>query len=316
MRPAGQYDSNGDLRNGVAAMASYLRNSFTLPNRKKSKYREAMYFDPDPEPLSKSELTLYTGTTPDGTQYYGGDRLEDVHASTSKFPDFYGGYPLEEGPSLPRSRLNSTSDYGSELESPSSVTTASSKVSSIFDSATASIYATLRKPKRNKVSACASSATVKNKQTTARDASSACPTQWQQQTTSAAGNGQSSEEFHCCCRNSCHTGGLGGYRMNIHCCSVMEPLWESSDTASVPMRNKKSGGEWYDRRSRHRSCPSFQVAGPVRIAAAKTDRFKGVDDFLSVFLPFILKPCHLASIARELFREAPSSGPAFSRSLA
>ncbi|KAL1471381.1 hypothetical protein MTO96_023711 [Rhipicephalus appendiculatus] len=258
MRPAGQYDSSGDLRNGVAAMASYLRNSFTLPNRKKSKYREAMYFDPDPEPLSKSELTLYTGTTPEGTQYYGGDRLEDVHASTSKFPDFYGGYPLEEAPSLPRSRLNSTSDYGSELESPSSVTTASSKVSSIFDSATASIYATLRKPKR-KASACSSSA-VKSKQTTARDASSACPTQWQQQTTTTTGNGQSSEEFHCCCRNSCHTGGLGGYRMNIHCCSVMEPLWESSDTASVPMRNKKSGGEWYDRRSRHRSCPSLQVS--------------------------------------------------------
>ncbi|KAH6942600.1 hypothetical protein HPB50_008358 [Hyalomma asiaticum] len=255
MRAGRQYDSSGDLRNGVAAMASYLRNSFTLPNRKKSKYREAMvYFDPDPEPLSKSELTLYTGTTPDGTQYYGGDRLEDVHASVSKFPDFYGGYPLEEAPSLPRSRLNSTSDYGSELESPSSATTSSSKVSSIFDSATASIYATLRKPRRSK--SCSSAAGVKNKQTTARDASPACSTQRQQTT----GSGPSPEEFHCCCRNSCHTGGVGGYRMNIHCCSVMEPLWESSDTASVSMRNKKTGGEWYDRRSRHRSCPSFQVS--------------------------------------------------------
>lgn len=263
MRPARQYDSSGDLRNSVVAMASYLRNSFTLPNRKKSKYREAMYFDPDPEPLSKSELTLYTGATPDGTQYYGGDRLEDVHASTSKFPDFYGGYPIEEAPSLPRSRLNSTSDYGSELESPSSVTTASSKVSSILDSATASIYATLRKPKRNKSAACSSSSSaVKGKQTT-RESSSACSNQWQQ--TMAGNNAQSSEEFHCCCRNSCHTGGLGGYRMNMHCCSVMEPLWESSDSASVPLRNKKSGGEWYDRRARHRSCPSFQVSSKNEI---------------------------------------------------
>ncbi|KAK8763246.1 hypothetical protein V5799_034144, partial [Amblyomma americanum] len=249
---------------GVVAMASYLRHSFTLPNRKKAKYREAMYFDPEPESLSKSELTLYTGTAPDGTQYFAGDRLEDVHASTSKFPDFYGGYPLEEAPSLPRSRLNSTSDYGSELESPSTAAPASSKVSSLLDSATASIYATLRKPKRGKASSCSSvssstssSSGAKSKQTT-RDTASSASTLWQQTMAGGLSSASSLEEFHCCCRNSCHTGGAGGYRMNIHCCRVMEPLWESSDSAAVPLRNKKSGGEWYDRRSRHRSCPSFQ----------------------------------------------------------
>lgn len=249
-------DSGKDLRSSVASMASYLRHSFTLPNRKKAKYREGMYFDPDPEPLSKSELTLYAGTTPEGTQYYGGDRLEDVHVSTSKFPDFYGGYPLEEAPSLPRSRVSSTSDYGSELESPS--TAAPSRVSSMFDSATASIYATLRKPKRNKPASCSSSSGIKTK-SVKRSASSA--TIHRPQTITPNGQqatASSAEEFHCCCRNSCHTGGAGAYRMNIHCCRVMEPLWESSDSAAVPLRNK-SGGEWYDRRSRHRSCPSFQV---------------------------------------------------------
>lgn len=241
-----QQRRDSDLKTSVVAMASYLRHSFTLPNRKKAKYRSDI-FDPKPDPLSKSELTLFTSES-EGSQYYAVDRLEDVYASATKFPDFYGGYPLEEVESLPRSRLNSTSDYGSELESPSAAL-APTKISA-FDSATASIYATLRTPRKRSSSA----ATAQTTTTTVPSAVK--PTI----TLKASSASLPTEEFHCCCRNSCHTGGgNGGYRMNMHCCKVMEPLWES-DSAMVPLRNKTktgSGMEWYDRRTRHRSCPSF-----------------------------------------------------------
>ncbi|CAN8005351.1 unnamed protein product [Ixodes hexagonus] len=247
-------------------MASYLRHSFTLPNRKKAKYR-ADLFDtgPDHSTLSKSEVTLFTGEHSEGAQYYAVDRLEDVYSSTTKFPDFYGGYPLEEVESLPRSRLNSTSDYGSEQESsatscisPSAnaasalnserVAALDSTRVSALDRATASIYATLRMTRKKPVSSVSSDNSTK--QTTPPEAS-----------VKVGQRLSSAEEFHCCCRNSCHTGGgNGGYRMNMHCCKVMEPLWESETAVPLRAKNKNGNGmEWYDRRKRHQSCPSFQA---------------------------------------------------------
>ncbi|CAN8008407.1 unnamed protein product [Ixodes pacificus] len=247
MWPQRHYET--DLKTSVVAMASYLRHSFTLPNRKKAKYRSDLFDTrPDHSTLSKSEVTLFTGENSEGAQYYAVDRLEDVYSSTTKFPDFYGGYPLEEVESLPRSRLNSTSDYGSEQESVAALD--STRVSTL-DRATASIYATLRmtRKKQPPVSSSASSDNCTKQTTTPEDVKEMPP------------RPSSAEEFHCCCRNSCHTGGgNGGYRMNMHCCKVMEPLWESETV--VPLRTKTkngSGMEWYDRRKRHQSCPSFQV---------------------------------------------------------
>ncbi|EEC17445.1 hypothetical protein IscW_ISCW011950 [Ixodes scapularis] len=96
MWPQRHYET--DLKTSVVAMASYLRHSFTLPNRKKAKYRSDLFDTrPDHSTLSKSEVTLFTGENTEGAQYYAVDRLEDAYSPTTKFPDFYGGYPLEEG---------------------------------------------------------------------------------------------------------------------------------------------------------------------------------------------------------------------------
>lgn len=62
----------------------------------------------------------------------------------------------------------------------------------------------------------------------------------------------SKSPVHCCCSNG------GVYRVNLHCCHQMEPLWEAE--TAVNFRPTNGTVNWYDRKLRHRSCPSFQVS--------------------------------------------------------